>query len=142
MGAVPAVHRGEISCAIERCSRSAAMNQHISVTIEGGRMTPQSFTDARKFIAKVLHWPEEGEPGYVNIVSTYQKEGYDKPLWGGRAVKDIDGAINAISWLAKQPETKNIYFCTSLQSQAKERAGKNGCKYHTPVRNQENALLL
>lgn len=104
-------------------------------------MTPAE--QARTFLAKVLPWPQEGdEPAFLNIHTTFQKAGYDKPGWGGRACRSLDEAANAIQWLARQPDTRDIYYCTSMQRVANEKTSKNNYKYFTPIRNQGNAVKL
>jgi hypothetical protein len=105
-------------------------------------MTPV-LDQARKFLARVLPWPDEGdEPAFVNLHSTFQKNGYDKPGWGGRAVRSLDDAVRSIEWLSKLPDTRDVYFCTSTQRNANERTTKNNRTYYTPIRNQANAVKL
>jgi hypothetical protein len=98
-----------------------------------------------EFLKRVVPWPNEGEPGFVNLHWTF--EGHDdknvpKVFWGGRAVRTLPDAINAIAWALQNTATRDIYFCTSLQREAKEKIDRNGNKYWTPVRNQQNAIAL
>jgi Domain of unknown function (DUF927) len=105
-------------------------------------MTP-SLDQARKFLARVVYWPDEGdEPTFLNIHSTFQKAGYDKPGWGGRACRSLDEAVKSIEFLSKLPDTRDVYFCTSTQRAATEKTGKNDYKYYMPIRNQGNAVKL
>jgi hypothetical protein len=115
----------------------AAVNEHISLST-----LTSDFQQARTFLERVLSWPKEGKPGYVNIHWTFQVAGHDKPRWGGRAVRTLNEALNAIAWAMAQPSTRDIYFCTSLQAQAKEKIGRNGYRSFMPIRNQAGALAL
>jgi hypothetical protein len=100
------------------------------------------YQQAREFLECAVPWPDAGAPGYVDIISSYQKPGQDRLFWGGRAARSLNEAINAIAWLSKQPDTKGIYVCTSLQATAKQKRAKNGYEYFTPIRNQAGALAL
>src|SRR5215204_963762 len=57
-------------------------------------LAPNPLHEARRFLAAVVPWPENGE-AYVNICATFQKPGYDKPAWDGRACRSLDEAIKA-----------------------------------------------
>jgi len=93
-----------------------------------------------QFLDRVVPWPKENEPGFVNLHWTF--EGDNKKHWGGRAVRTVPDAINAIVWALNNHATRDLYFCTSLQREAKEKTAKNGQKYWTPIRNQQNAIAL
>lgn len=97
---------------------------------------------AQQYLARVIAWPQEGEDGYVNLHWTYQKPGYDKPRWGGRAVRTLPQAINALEFALKSSETKDVYVCLSTQRAAEAKTGKNNFKFFTPVRSQDNAIGL
>jgi hypothetical protein len=97
-----------------------------------------------QFFDRVVPWPKENEPGYVNLHWTFEGEKDGKPatFWGGRAVRNLQDAVNAIVWALGNTATRDIYFCTSLQKEAHEKTDKTGRKYWTPIRNQPNAIGL
>jgi hypothetical protein len=56
---------------------------------------------AQEYLAKVLPWPQEGEPAaYVNIHWTLTKlnSHTGKPIWTGRACRSVQEAANTVSW--------------------------------------------
>ncbi len=91
---------------------------------------------ARRFLTKAVPW--QGD--FINIISREIKDG--KPLWGGRAVKSLDDAINSIQWILKQNPKTDLYVCMSSQLTADKRTGKNNFIYHRPIRTQQNAVAL
>jgi hypothetical protein len=98
---------------------------------------------AREFLAKVLPWPDEGEEqAFINIHTTYQRAGYTKPAWGGRACRSLDDAVHALGWLRHWPDTRDIYVAMSTQRKARRRIGHKGCEYFTPIRNKANVVAL
>ncbi len=99
---------------------------------------------ARAFLHRVLPWAPLGDAdAYVNIHWTFQRQGFDRPAWGGRAVKTIDQAIKAIEFAQKSPDTKDIYVCMSTQREAQEVAFKTGNgSWFKAIRSQENAVQL
>jgi hypothetical protein len=103
--------------------------------------TNPTVADQQTFLSRVVPWPKDNEPGFVNIHWNYEAEDGAK-RWGGRAVRTLPDAINAIVWALNNTATRDIYFCTSLQREAKEKIAKNGQKYWTPIRNQPNAISL
>jgi hypothetical protein len=103
--------------------------------------TNPTLADQQTFLSRVVSWPNEGEPGFVNIHWTFEGDD-NKKHWGGRAVRTLPDAINAIAWGLSNHATRDIYFCTSLQREAKEKTAKNGQTYWTPIRNQRNAISL
>jgi hypothetical protein len=103
--------------------------------------TNPTSSDQEAFLSRVVPWPEDNEPGFVNLHWTF--EGNDnKKHWGGRATRTLQEAIGAIVWALQNTATRDIYFCTSLQREAKEKTDKLGRKYWTPIRNQPNAISL
>jgi hypothetical protein len=104
--------------------------------------------DARKYLARVLPWPENGE-AYVNIWWTFDdgnvpvdKKGNKIYPWSGRAVRDMDEAISALKYVMKREGTRDIYACMSTQSYAEEQTTKSGWKWFKARRGQETAVLL
>jgi hypothetical protein len=111
-------------------------------TTEGA--SPMSLDHARAFLHRVLPWAPLGDPdAYVNIHWTFQREGFDRPAWGGRACKTLDEAIRAIQFAQKSADTRDIYVCMSSQRQMEEVAYKSGNgSWRKAIRSQENAVQL
>lgn len=110
-------------------------------------MHTQSFNQAREYLARVLPWPVEGEPGYINIHWSF--EGKDEkgkptnePIWSGRAVRSVGEAISTISWAQRLPDTRDIYVCMSGQLRAEKKVGASGKPYLRAIRSQANATTL
>jgi hypothetical protein len=96
---------------------------------------------ARRFLAKALPWPIPGE-GYVNIYWTRQGQGYDRPMWTGRAVSSVNEAANTIQFALKDGATRDVYVAMSSQRECEERTSAKGHKYRAAVRSQQNAVAL
>ncbi|WP_454627673.1 DUF927 domain-containing protein [Bradyrhizobium cenepequi] len=100
---------------------------------------------AKEYLAKVLPWPQEGEPpAYVNIHWTLTKlnSHTGKPIWTGRACRSVQEAANTVEWALRGSDTKDIYVCMSTQLDALEKTSGKGHKYLAPLRSQENAVKL
>jgi hypothetical protein len=100
---------------------------------------------AQEYLAKVLPWPQEGEPpAYVNIHWTLTKLNTHtgKPIWTGRACRSVAEAANTVAWALKSKDTKDIYVCMSTQHDAIEKTSGKGHKYLAPVRSQDNVVAL
>ena len=100
---------------------------------------------AQEYLAKVLPWPQEGEPpAYVNIHWTLTKLNTHtgKPIWTGRACRSVAEAANTVAWALKSKDTKDIYVCMSTQHDAIEKTSGKGNKYLAPVRSQDNVVAL
>ena len=100
---------------------------------------------AQEYLAKVLPWPQEGEPpAYVNIHWTLTKLNpkTGKPIWTGRACRSVAEAANTVAWALKSADTKDIYVCMSTQHDALEKTSARGNKYLAPIRAQENVVAL
>jgi Domain of unknown function (DUF927) len=104
--------------------------------------------DARKYLARVLPWPENGE-AYVNIWWTFDdgnvpvdKKGNKIYPWSGRAVRDMDEAMSALRYVLKREGTRDIYACMSTQSYAEEQTTKSGWKWFKARKGQQTAVLL
>ena len=98
---------------------------------------------AKEYLSRVLPWPEEGQPSsFVNIHWTFQSDKFDRPGWGGRAVRSVDEAIRALEFALKNQSTKDIYACLSSQALATPKTTKNGWTYNEPQRTQKNAVAL
>ena len=91
------------------------------------------------YLARVLPWPAEAEPGYINIHWVWSPPDHEdgKPYpWSGQACRSVAEAERAITYAQSRPGTRDIYACQSLQAQAKEG------KYPRPIRSQDNSLFL
>ena len=95
--------------------------------------------DAQEYLAKVLPWPQEGDPpAYINIHWMLDKLARNgKPLWTGRATRSVQEAVNTVKWALSLPETKDIYVCMSSQKEAEQKiAVKSERPYLFPIRGQ------
>ena len=109
---------------------------------------PPMFENAREYLARVVPWPQPGEPGFVNLHWTFppttpRPDG--KPAWTGRAVTSVAEAAKALEFALKQgSNTLDVYACMSQQLQAdpKVTKGARPFKYNAPIRLQSNASLL
>jgi hypothetical protein len=100
---------------------------------------------AQEYLAKVLPWPQEGEPpAYVNIHWTLTKlnSHTGKPIWTGRACRSPQEAANTVKWALSGKDTKDIYVCMSSQYECLEKTSARGAKYLAPIRSQENVAAL
>jgi hypothetical protein len=81
--------------------------------------------DALRFLKRVIAWPaSEQDAGYGNIhftVPNEHKRGAGSPdtYMNGMPFKSAEAAWNYISKIYIKPNTRDIYFCTSLQAQTK-----------------------
>lgn len=89
----------------------------------------------KEFLSRVVPWPGDG-PGYVNLHYTMAREDGGKPFWSGLPTRTVDALISRAGWAVRQPFIRDIYFCTSLQSDM--RTDKKGKA--RPLRLQKNAL--
>lgn len=108
--------------------------------------------ETKQFLARVVHWPQEGEPeAFVNIHNTFtpsdlsevktDKNGKKLWPWTGQAFKALDRAASYIDWQSNGTG-RDIYFCTSTQRLAKAAADKRGRTFYKAVRAQENVVYL
>jgi hypothetical protein len=111
-------------------------------------MTPSDLSQARQYLAKVLAWPQEGDPpAFVGIHWTFMpkdglRPGQDKLPWAGRAVRTLKEAMNALEWATGNADTRDIYLALGTQRTAEEKLSGKGRKYYAPIRNHANVGLL
>jgi hypothetical protein len=87
------------------------------------------------FIARVIPWPKDGEPGYCNLHWTVP----DKAGMRGRAYTNIEDFMGMARWGATKPgAVKDIYFCLSSQRTTGKVINGNA----TALRNGENVNRL
>jgi hypothetical protein len=107
------------------------------------RLTGQQAKAAEitQFLARVQSWPknpkDDGASGYINVHWMVPRPG-DKPWMRGGPVRTIVDFQKLVRWVLAQPDTSDIYFCTSLQRTAKKNAGGR----LKAVRSKENALAF
>jgi hypothetical protein len=106
------------------------------------------FEQAREYLARVVPWPQPGEPGFVNLHWTFPPttpRADGKPAWTGRAVKDVSEAVRTLEFALKQgSNTLDVYACMSSQLEAKAQTtkGKKPFSYNAPIRLATNAIAL
>jgi hypothetical protein len=91
--------------------------------------------DAQEYLAKVLPWPQDGDPpAYINIHWMVDRLNpkTNKPYWSGRAVRTIKQAVSTIEWAKSLTDIKDIYVCMSSQLEATQRTSKAGKTYYLP----------
>ena len=76
---------------------------------------------ARRFLAKAVPWPVNGD-GYINIIWSEKKPGTEQPIWSGRACRTLDEAVGALTWITKKQGKREIYVCMSSQRTAQEKS--------------------
>lgn len=97
---------------------------------------------AKQYLARVVHWPQANEAtAWINLHWTCKgRDG--KPFWTGRASRSLPDTLKSLQWALGLSDTLDIYACLSTQAQSNEKQAANGWKYHTPIRNQSNAVAL
>ena len=99
----------------------------------------------RQYLAKVLPWPLENEPGFINLHYSFDPGNLrpgEKLRWSGRACRSINEFISALDWQQKRAGTKDIYVCQSRQLNGIETYGKKNFRYYKADRSQANATAL
>lgn len=107
---------------------------------------------AREFLARALPWPDpsgSGPPTYVNIHHKLaeidgkvlvDQQGRPKPVFPGRACRDVAEAANYIDWVLSR--NTDLYVCMSEQTVAKEKQTKNNRPYYAAVRSGANVSRI
>ena len=93
------------------------------------------------FMRRVVPWPESHEAaGFVNLHWTFWDgdEPPANPSWCGIPTKSVQEFMKALAWVRARKNTRDIYFCLSLQSQT--RRNKRGRV--VAARSKSNALAL
>ncbi len=106
------------------------------------------FENAREYLARVVPWPQPGEPGFVNLHWTFppttpRPDG--KPAWTGRAVTSAAEAAKTLEFALKSgSNTLDVYACmsTQLNAEPKVSKGKRPFSYNAPIRLATNAIAL
>ncbi len=105
-------------------------------------MTPSNFDQAREYLARAVPWPQDNEPGFINVHWTKKVDGYAKPLWDGRACRTVEEAARSVAWASGHSDTRDFYLCLSQQRECEDVTSKKGHTYKKALRNQPNAIAL
>lgn len=104
-----------------------------------------------QFLSRVVAWPKQGETAYVNI--HFKKipppgtppRNDDGTSWYGTPGTDIRTVTSIVTNLlngATASRVRDIYFCTSLQKDAKEYTNKSGRPYKVASRHSRAAVAM
>jgi hypothetical protein len=108
----------------------------------GARVQQHALDQAREYLARVLPWPTDGEPGYVSLVWTVPGNGEKQKYWRDQAVRSVDEAEKLLKYVLSRSDTLDVYTCMSLQREAKP-VTKKGFTFMSAGRgSQKNALAL
>lgn len=97
--------------------------------------------DARKYLATVVPWSEDGK-SLVNIHWTFKPKDAKRATLPGRACRTIDEACKNIDWVSNKGDNSDIYVCMSSQLTGEERKTEKGYSYYKAIRNQNNVYTL
>jgi len=96
----------------------------------------KDYSTAKQYLAKVLPWPQDGDPpAWIGITYKSKGEG-DKFFWSTRGVKSVTEAISTINWALGRPSMKDVYVCMGSLRTAEEITSKKGYKYTKAIREQ------
>ena len=95
--------------------------------------------DITRFLACVLPWPKDGQPGYCNLHwRTPSKRDIQKMIWRGKPTRTVDEFLSQMRWASKVTTATDIYMCMSRQRRCEpDNYGKQKA-----VRTQADALAL
>ena len=88
-----------------------------------------AYDRAKEYLARVLPWPADDEPGYINVHWINRVTG----SWSGRACRSIDEFISHISYFEKLGKN-DFYACMSRQNKYEEKTSKTGHIYKKAIR--------
>ena len=89
-----------------------------------GSQPQQDLTSAaaiKGFMMRVVAWPRNGEPGYINLEYQVKNPQREKPIWISKSVKQIDEFLALADQKSNEETVTNIYFCLSRQAIADKR---------------------
>ena len=129
-----------IASTVSAAAGDVVADRGACATADAGRSAQRrtASDDAARFIARVVPWPKDGQAGYVNLHWTKVVPTSSKPIWTGKPCRSIAEFISAMNWAKSLPNTRDIYYCLSLQS----RARANASGKLTVARSQVDALAL
>lgn len=94
---------------------------------------------AQEFMSRVVPWPVDDRPGFVNL--HWLRPGIRNPAklaWSGKVTRTPVDFLSNARWGMNQPTIKDIYFCLSLQSRVKKTTRGS----FVPERLQANAISI
>ena len=101
--------------------------------------------DVRKFLSRVVAWPNPGEKAYITFHPTYQQKDWKKGdkfrLGHGAFVQDIEAGVGCAIGMFANEKYKDIYVCLGTQSETETvKWGKNGGTQEVAKRAYETTL--
>lgn len=97
-------------------------------------------SDIETFMSRVVPWPADGAPGWINlhwrIPNPHDPKKPD--MWVGKPTRTLSEFMKLLTWVKARSNTKDIYFCLSLQG----KTGTNTKGNKVAARLAEDALLL
>lgn len=89
---------------------------------------------------RVVPWPAEHEPGWINLHWRIPNphDAAKPDLWAGKPARSVKEFMSLLDWVMKRKNTKDVYFCLSLQG----KTAKNTKGNTVAARLAEDALLL
>jgi hypothetical protein len=105
---------------------STADIDDVTATVTSGTATATGVTglgkNERNFLSQVIAWPAPNEPGYGNLhFMMPSKKDPKTKFMTGWPFRDVATFVQRAAWALSTDNIKDMFFCTSLQSQA----GKN-----------------
>jgi hypothetical protein len=103
---------------------------------------PHATPDVREFLLRVLAWPGDDDPGYVNVhvqmrhLDTSKTNG--RRLWTGSPTRNVDKFLEQVRWYMGWSVPPDVYMCMSRQANVK--AHKDG--RNRAAKSREGALAL
>ena len=90
----------------------------------------------REFLLRVLPWPSDDEPGYINLHAQMHING--KTPWTGYPLRDVDNFLQQVYTCLSWKTPPDLYYCMSRQGLYREHQdGRN-----LAARSQDQALAL
>lgn len=75
-------------------------------------------TNVRDFFLRVLPWPSDDEPGYINVHYMARMPNGQTP-WFGNPTRDVDGFLQSIHSASTFTTPPDVYMCLSRQAHTK-----------------------
>ncbi len=94
-------------------------------------------TNVREFLQRVMPWPTDDEPGYINVHAKMRLPDGKTP-WTGKPTRDVDQFLQIVHAMLGWQTPPDIFFCMSRQASTK--TGKDG--EPRAAKSQQNALAL
>jgi hypothetical protein len=99
---------------------------NVTATVTSGTATATGVTglgkNERNFLSQVIAWPAPNEPGYGNLhFMMPSKKDPKTKIMTGWPFRDVATFVQRAAWALSTDNIKDMFFCTSLQSQS----GKN-----------------